>query len=214
MRERRERRQHHRLDAGAHAQRGDAPLHIHRRRRNRDDRVVGLQLLGPERQFADRAEHLVTEDFAAALGRIVVEQPDETPFARARQFAHEARARVARAEHDHRLALPDEAAVQVELFGRTIERARAAHRQEEQQRRDDQHGTRNDGRRLRHYRADHHDQRTSPDRFRDAHEVGQAREHPHAAIQAEEAKEDPVDGKDPEERVQRAVPGNRAAPRR
>ncbi|SAL88653.1 hypothetical protein AWB68_08847 [Caballeronia choica] len=169
LRERREGRQHHRLDAGAHAQRGDTPLHVHRRRRNRDDRVVGFQLFGPERQFADRAEHLVTEDFTAALGGIVVQQPDEAPLARAGQFTHEARASVARAEQDHGLALADKAAVQVELFRRTIECARTAHRQEEQQRLDDQHRARNDGRRLRHRRADHHDQRAGPHRFRNAH---------------------------------------------
>ena len=189
-----QRRQHHRLHAGTHAQGRDATLGFDRCRRNRDDRVLDLHRVGPVLEVVERAEHLVAVDFAALLRDVVVEQADEAPFAGARQFAREARAGRAGAEHQHRLALSDQAAVQVILLRRAIQRARAPHCQEQHKRRHEQHRARNDRRRLEHHGADHHDHAAASNRLRDAHQVGQARENPQPAIQAEYVECQPVDG--------------------
>lgn len=118
------------IHAGAHAERRDTSLRFDGRRRDRDDRVFDLHRVGPVLQVVERAEHLVAVDFAALLRDIVVEQTDEPPFAGTGQLAREIRAGRAGAEDEHGLALADEAAVQVKLLRRAIQRAGAAHDEE------------------------------------------------------------------------------------
>lgn len=203
--QRSQRRQHHRLHARAHAQRRHASLRFDGRRRNRDDRVFDLHRFGPVLQVVERAEHLVAVDFAALLRHVVVEQADEPPFAGTGQLAREIRSRRAGAEHEHGLALADEAAVQVELLRRAIERACAAHREEQHQWRNEQHRARDDRRRLEHHGADHHDHGAADDCLRDAHQVGQAREHPQAPVEAEDVEHQGVDGQGPSQCGQRTA---------
>ena len=41
-----------------------------------DDRGISLELFCPERQFTDRSEHLVAQDFTATFSGVVVEKTD------------------------------------------------------------------------------------------------------------------------------------------
>ena len=69
------------------------------------------ETLGPQRQLGNRAQNADVAQQPALLGRIVIEQADDAPFAAVRELLGEMCASFARAQNQHRLAQRRQGAV-------------------------------------------------------------------------------------------------------
>ncbi len=132
------------------------------------------------------------------LGAIVVEQPRDPPLAAVGKVPQQHRGRDAGAEHQHRHRVRvTHHGEEPPLLPGAVGKAAAAHRRDEQERRDQV-------RRARHRRADAEEgqrrgdrQRAEPDGNHDPLQVRQAREAPQAAVQARGEERCGIDGDHP-----------------
>ena len=193
-------RHRQRLDARGGAQLRDTPAHRMVRRRQRDDHLVDAVAAGPRAELGDRAEHRDAAQHAALLRRVIVEQAHHAPLAAARQILREARARLARAGDEDGLTERGERAVEAVLLPRAVREARARHEEDEDDRIGDEHAARNDGLQLQHHETDRNQHCTEHGGEHDALQVGDAREAPQPAVEAERQEQRRLHGHDPRER--------------
>ncbi len=112
----------------------DLLAHAPRRRRDRDQHLVGLVVAQEVREVVGGAEHLHAVDAVAALARVVVDEADRrvVQLPVALHLAHHQLAGVARADDQHLLAVGDEPGGRP-LDQRAREQPRAGDEREQQQ---------------------------------------------------------------------------------
>ena len=151
--------------------------------RHRDDRQRDAEPLAPRRDIRQAAEDVDPVQLAARLGGVVVEETHHAPLRAARKFLDEVDRRVVRPEHEDGLARVQEPLVEAELLPGAEGEPAAAHDQDEKQRAHDQHRPRHG--QSQHHEGGRHRDRGHAHRRYDAAQVGQARESPDAAVEAE-----------------------------
>ena len=128
-------------------------------------------------------------------------EPDDAPLPAPRELAGEARARFARADHEHRLAERRERAVQAVLLPDPVGEAIARHQEDEHDRIEDQHAARHDRLQPQHHEDQRDQQRAQSRGEHDPLQVEDAREAPQAAIEAEGDEDRRLQRQDPDERA-------------
>ncbi len=134
------------------------------------------------------------------LRHVVVEQSDDTPLAAARHFVGEPRARLARADDQHRLAERGQRAVQAVLLPDPVRETRSRHQEDQHDRIEEQHAARHDRLQLQHDEHERNEDRAEARGEHDPLQVEQAREAPQAAVKAEREEDRRLQRQDPRER--------------
>ncbi len=198
-----QRRHGHHRDAGRGAQLDRAlPLAV-RSLRHGDDRLLDAVALRRVGHARHRAEHLHAGEGGAALGRVVVEHAHDAPLRAGGEVLQQRRRRGAGADHEHRHRLRMRDDRQQPAFAPgAVGEAVAAHRQREQQRRDEKHRARHLRLQAREREQRRHRERAATHRDQQPLQVGQARVAPQAAIQAEEPEHRRVHGHDRHEQAE------------
>ena len=129
--------------------------------------------------------------------RVVVDQPDDAPLPAPRELARQARAGLAGADDQHRLAQRRERAVEPVLLPDPVGEAIAGHQEDEHDRVEDQHAARHDRLQPQHHQHQRNQQRAQAGGEDDPLQVEDARESPQAAIEAERDEDRGLQRQDP-----------------